>query len=146
MAFSIQESILIAAPPETVWRPLADPYTWPTWWPGCRDAAAKDRKPLHDGSELKLVLRMGWITMPLAPRVEIATPGRALVWVGRGAGLTGRHAFYLDAQPNGTLVRQHESFSGPGLLLFRLLRLDVSTRRMFRANLKGLKRAAERAL
>ncbi len=146
MAFSIQESILIAAPPETVWRPLADPYTWPTWWPGCRDAAAKDRKPLHDGSELRLVLRLGWITMPLAPRVEIATSGRALVWVGRGAGLTGRHAFYLDPQPNGTLVRQHESFSGPGLLLFRLLRLDVATRKMFRANLKGLKRTAERAL
>ncbi len=146
MALEIAESIQVATPPEAVWKLLADPYTWPTWWPGCRDAAAQDRKTLRDGSQLKLALRLGWITLPLVARVELATPGRALIWVGRGAGVTGRHAFYLDAKPNGTLVRQHEAFSGPGVLVFRLLRLDAATRRMFRANLKGLKRAAERAL
>ena len=77
--------------------------------------------------------------------VEAATPQRALIWVGRGGGLVGRHAFYLDAKPNGTFVRQHETFTGAGVLLFRLLRLDVATRRMFQRNLRGLKRIAERA-
>ncbi len=146
MALEIAESIQVGTPPEAVWKLLADPTTWPIWWPGCRDAAAHDRKILRDGSQLKLALRLGWIILPLAARVELATPGRALIWVGRGAGVVGRHAFYLDARPNGTLVRQHEAFSGPGVLVFRLLRLDAATRRMFRDNLKGLKRAAERAL
>lgn len=141
----IEESIHIAAPPESVWRFLADPHSWPHWWPGCREALTKDRKTLHDGSELTLVLHVGWLTLKLKARVETATPQRALLWVSKGGGLAGRHAFYLDVKPNGTFVRQRATFSGAGALLFRLLRLDVATRRMFQRNLRGLKRFVERA-
>lgn len=143
---SIEASIHIAAPPETVWKLLADPHTWRHWWPGCVEAEAKDRKTLRDGSELKLVLRLAWLTTRVRPKVDAANAPKALVWTGRAAGITGRHAFYLEARPNGTFVRQQESFSGPGVLFFRLLFLDRATRRMFQANLKGLKRLAERGI
>ena len=141
----IEESIHIAAAPETVWRFLADLHSWPHWWPGCREALTKDRKSLHDGSELVLALRVGWLTLKLQARVETATPQRALLWVSTGGGPAGRHAFFLDAKPNGTFVRQRATFSGAGALLFRLLRLDVATRRMSQRSLRGLKRIAERA-
>ncbi len=141
----IEESIHIAAPAETVWRFLADPHSWTLWWTGCREALTKDRKTLHDGSQLSLALRLGWLTLKLKARVETATPQRALLWVMNGGGPAGRHAFYLDAKPNGTFVRQRATFSGAGALLFRLLRLDRATRRMSQRSLRSLKRIAERA-
>ncbi|MGE0639566.1 MAG: SRPBCC domain-containing protein [Thermoanaerobaculia bacterium] len=144
MALTIEETILIAAPPEAVWRLLSDPRTWRLWWPGCVDAETGDRKTLHDGSELRLAVRLGWITCRFRTRVNAATTGKTLVWTGQGAGVTGVHAFYLDPRPNGTSVRQQERFSGAGVLLFRLLRFDRATAAMFRANLRGLKRMAER--
>jgi hypothetical protein len=146
MALTIEETTLVGTPPEAIWRLLADPTCWRLWWPACLEAEAKDRRPLHDGSELDLLLKPTWIAMRVRPTVEVASPARALIWRGTSAGLTGRHAFYLDAKPNGTLVRQREEFSGWGLVPFRLLRLDVATRRMFRDNLRGLKKLAERSL
>jgi len=142
----IEESIQIAAAPEVVWRFLADPHSWTHWWPGCREALTRDRKTLHDGSELRLVLRVGWLTLKSNVRVEAATAQRALIWAGKGGGLTARHAFFLDAKPNGTFLRQRATYCGAGVLLFRLLRLDAATRRMFRVNLRGLKRIVERAV
>jgi hypothetical protein len=141
----IEESIQIAAAPEIVWKFLADPRSWQHWWPGCRGAETKDRKALREGSLLVLALHLGWMTWKLTVHIEAATANRSLAWVGKSGGVTGRHAFYLDARPNGTFVRQQENFSGPGVLLFRLVRFDAATRRMFKQNLRGLKRAAERA-
>jgi len=141
----IEESIHIAAPPEVVWKYLVDPRSWQHWWPGCRDAETRDRKTLHDGSTLTLSLRLGWLTVKFAARVEAATAPRSLLWAGGGAGVSGRHAFYLEAKPNGTFVRQQEHWSGAGLWFFRLLRLDAASRKMFQQNLRGLKRIAERS-
>ncbi len=141
----IEETIHIAAPPEVVWKFLVDPRSWQHWWPGCRDAETRDRKTLHDGSSFVLAVHLGWLTLRFNAQVEAATAPRALIWTASGAGVTGRHAFYLDAKPNGTFVREQESFSGAGVLLFRLLRFDAASRRMFQQNLRGLKRIAERS-
>lgn len=141
----IEESIHIAAAPEIVWKFLADPRSWQHWWPGCREAETRDRKSLHDGSLFSLALHLGWLTLRFSARIEAATPQKALIWVASGGGVTGRHAFYLDARPNGTFVRQQESLSGPGLLFFRLARFDAASRRMFQQNLRGLKRIVERS-
>lgn len=145
MSLRIEETTHIAAPPESVWKFLADLHSWQHWWPGCREAEAKDRKPLHDGSSFLLAVHLGWLTVKFDARVEAATPPRSLLWVASGGGVTARHAFYLDAKPNGTFVRQQESLSGPGLLFFRLARFDAASRRMFQHNLRGLKRIVERS-
>lgn len=146
MALTIEESGLIAAPPAAVWRLLADPTTWRLWWRACLEAETKDRKALRDGSELVLVLKPSWLTLRFRPRVEVAQPERALIWVGTGGGVTGRHAFYLDTVPNGTRVRQREDFTGWGVPLLGLLGMTSATRRMFRDNLRGLKQLAERSV
>ncbi len=146
MALTIEESIQIAAPPETIWRYISDPFGWRIWWPQCKSAETTDRKPLRDGSQLEIVLEIGVIPITLRPIVEVAQPHRVLLWTGKSLGVTRRHAFYLEPRPTGTFVRQCETFDGPGLPLFRLFRLDHATIMMFKENLKGLKRAAERAL
>ena len=66
----IEESIQIAAAPEIVWKFLADPRSWQHWWPGCREAETRDRKPLHDGSLFSVALHLGWITF------AVHRPGR----------------------------------------------------------------------
>lgn len=146
MARTIEETLLVGTPPEIVWRLLADPTTWRLWWPACLEAEAKDRRPLHDGSELTLVLKPGLFPMRFHSRVDVATENRALIWTGRGGGVTGRHAFYLEAKPAGTLVRQREDFEGWALPLYLLLGTERATRRMFKENLRGLKKLAERSL
>lgn len=146
MALTIEETILVGAPPEVVWRLLADTTSWRVWWSACLEVAAKDRRPLHDGSELELLLKPGWLALRFKPKVLAVTENRALIWQGQGGGVTGRHAFYLDAKPAGTFVRQREDFEGLGLPLFRLLGFAGATRRMFRDNLRGLKKLAERSL
>lgn len=146
MPLRLEESTLAGAPTETVWRLVADPTCWRLWWPACLEAAARDRKPLHDGSELRLVVKPSWIPIRFALRVEVATAPRALILAGRGAGLEIRHSFFLEARPNGTLVRERQELSGWGLAPFRLLRQDVASGARLRENLKGLKRLAERSL
>jgi hypothetical protein len=144
MPFTLEESIHVGASPESVWRLLADAYTWRLWWTDCLEVEPLDRRPLHDGSRLLLVVKPSWIAIRYHPTVEVATPNRALIWTGPGAGMTTRHAFYLDVKPNGTFVRQRQDLRGWGVVPFRILRLDRATRRMFHTSLKGLKRLAER--
>lgn len=144
MPFTIEESVLVATPVDTVWKLLENPWTWPQWWSACHDAQTLDRKPIRDGSELRLTLRPSWLTLTFRAKVQVAQPGRALIWSGTGSGVSGRHAFYLEARPNGTQVREREEFEGPLVGLWRLLGQARATRRMFQQNLKGLKRFAER--
>jgi uncharacterized protein YndB with AHSA1/START domain len=144
MPLAIEETTLVGAPPEAIWRLLEDSYHWNLWWREVLESEPLDRKPLHDGSRLRLLVQPSWIPIRYRPVVEVATPNRALIWSAPGGGMTTRHAFYLEPKPNGTLVRQRQDLSGWGLLPFRLLRLHHATRRMLHDNLRGLKKLAER--
>lgn len=146
MALVLEESAVAGAPAEAVWRLVCDPTTWRLWWPGCLEAETKDRRPLHDGSQLRLVVKPSWIAIRFALRVEVATPPRALILAGQGAGMAIRHSFFFETRPAGTLVRERQELSGWGLAPFRLLRQEVATGARLRENLKGLKRLAERSL
>ena len=101
-SLQIDESIHIAAAPEIVWKFLADPRSWQHWWPGCRHAETRDRKPLHDGSILNLGLHLGWLTLRFSARIEAATPQKSLIWAGTGGGLTGATSSNSAQKPNVT--------------------------------------------
>ena len=145
MPLTLEDSVHIGAPAESVWRLLADPASWRFWWPHCSSAEAADRRPLRDGSRLEISLQPGLVPYTVRAEVEVAQPGRALIWRATTFGTRGRHAFYLEPRPNGTRVRESGTYEG-NLLLFRLLRRDVATAKMFHGNLRGLKRAAERGI
>jgi hypothetical protein len=80
----------------------------------------------------------------LRPAVEVARPPKTLIWSVRLLGTAGRHAFYLEPRPNGTLVRERLNLDGGGLTLLRLLRFDRALAVSIHDNLRGLRRLAER--
>jgi hypothetical protein len=141
----IEESTRVGAPPEAVWKLLSDPQSWRFWWAGVKNAESVDRHPLHDGSELNLAFELGALTVHLRPKVEVAQPGRALLWTARSMGVVRHHAFYIEPGAPALVVRERESFEGWGLPLFRLLRFHVATAEMFRRSLRGLRKLAERS-
>jgi carbon monoxide dehydrogenase subunit G len=146
LSLAIEESIVVGARPEAVWRLISDPVSWRFWWPKCRSAETVDRKPLREGSELVLVLELGLLPINWHAKVEVMQPNRALMLDGHGFGVRGRHAFYLEEKRNGTQVREREAFEGWGLIPFQLLGLAHGTSVMFKENLKGLRKMAERSL
>jgi uncharacterized protein YndB with AHSA1/START domain len=141
MSVILEESTIVAAPPARVWPLLVDPRTWRTWWPGCRDAVSRDRRPLHEGSTVSQTLQISWLTTTLRLQVQICAENKTLVWKGGGSRL---HAWYLQERPEGTRVTQRRTFSAPAAFLLRLLRLDGALRKMLRGSLGGLKRVVER--
>jgi len=146
LPLTIEDSVRIGAPPEAIWRLLVDPNSWRYWWPNLRDVETADRKPLREGSTLALGLQMGLLSITFHPRIEMLREGKALHWTVTRLGVTGRHAFYLEPRRGGTSVTRREQLSGPGLLFFRLLRMDHATAVMFRTSLRGLKKLAERGV
>ena len=146
MPLTIEHTVRIGAPPESIWRLLVDPNSWRYWWPNLRDVETADRKPLREGSTLAIGLQMGLLPITLQARVEMMREAKALHWTVSRLGVTGRHAFYLEPRRSGTAVIRREQLTGPGLLFFRLLRMDHATAVMFRESLKGLKKLVERSV
>jgi hypothetical protein len=50
-----------------------------------------------------------------------ARPPERVTWVGRGAGIEGRHTFRFLPHPRGCLVEMSETFTGTGAPLLRPL-------------------------
>jgi len=139
------ESQIVAAPPAAIWRLLADATTWRTWWPRCLDARTKDRKLLHDGTDLVLLVRPSWLPLRFHARVEAVTEPKLVIWTSRRGGLVAQHSFHLEARTAaGTRVQEQLAWTGPAVVLLRLLGQVEPYRRMLRANLRGLKQLAER--
>jgi hypothetical protein len=145
LALLVEESAHIRAAPETIWKYLSEPQSWRFWWPNCKQAETADRRPLHDGSSFELTLDLGPFTVTQRPTVEMAQPNRALMWVARSMGVTRRHAFYIEPGKNGVTVRERCTFEGWGMPLFRFLGLQQRSSEMFRGNLRGLRKMAERS-
>ena len=145
MPLLIEETTRIAAAPETVWELLCEPQSWRYWWPNAKQAESADRRPLRDGSSFELVVQSKAILVTRRATVEMAQPGRALLWVEQAMGVKRRYAIYLEPGSRGTTVRVRGTFTGLGLPIFRLLGLPVSTAESFRGTLRGLRKAAERS-
>jgi hypothetical protein len=142
---ALEQSILVGAAPEKIWRLISEPASWRFWWPQCKAAETADRRPLHDGSRVEIQLHGGLLPWTARAEAEVVQRERALLLRYVTLGTTLRLGFYLDARPNGTAVR--ERLAGEGsLLLYRLLRRDLAAAKSIHDNLRGLKRAAERGL
>jgi hypothetical protein len=86
----------VAAAPTRVYEALADPRSYPSWWPGAR---LEDRGPPADHAS---VLRLPGIP-PLEVRAESARQGVGLV-LRVGGRYRGTLEWYLDPFEEGTIV------------------------------------------
>jgi hypothetical protein len=136
MAKELSHEIEIAAPPDVVWRVLAETDRYGDWNPFIR----RLRGELRDGAKLEVeIAPPGGRPMTFKPTVVAAAPGRELRWLGRllVPGLfDGEHCFFLEALPEGrTRFVQSERFSGllVGLLGATLSKTSAGFEQMNRA-------------
>ena len=144
MVRTISHTIEIDAPPETVWRELADTGSYGDWNPFVRRLDGE----LEEGARLEVEIQPPeGRAMTFKPTVIAAKPGRELRWLGhllmRGL-FDGEHSFELEPLTGGrTRFTQSERFSG---LLVRPLGGGLGkTERGFEAMNRALKARAEAA-
>jgi uncharacterized protein YndB with AHSA1/START domain len=146
LAEQVEESLLVAAPADVVWRFLVDLRTWPLWWQGLVEATAENHKPLREGSRFVYHVQPHWLSVRLRAEVEVAREGKTLICAGRGLAVSRRVAFFLDPRAEGTRVTVRDSAQGVGTLLLRLVRQQPALAEMYRRSLRGLKRVVEAAV
>lgn len=140
---TVDTTITIAAPPETVWGMIVAFDKYHEWNPFIVDGAGA---PVV-GSKLKLEMRPpGDKAMTHHPVVQFADEGRRLQWLGvfkSGWLFAARHEFLLEPAGAGTKMRHREYFSG--ILVLFLKKTLVRTEEGFHALNRALKQRAETA-
>lgn len=144
MGFECEQSVNVATEREVVWRLLIDPTTWKAWWSDCIDASAVDRRMLHEGSRIELVLQPKQLKHTFFPEVDLTSEGKSLSLTHRSAFVQWTVRWYLQELESGTRVTAHGAFTGLSTVLTRFFHQDDTVRFTLQSNLRGLKRLAER--
>jgi carbon monoxide dehydrogenase subunit G len=96
----------VAAPPDDIWKILADYDEWPAWWPAVRSVELLDQ---GDEQGIGSVLRQRWrgvIPYTLTFDLAMSRIQRPRILAGRASGaLEGTCEWRLEELAEGTLVR-----------------------------------------
>jgi len=106
----VQNTIHIAAAPETVWSLLIDCEQWPNWYNHCSDVSV-----LRGGTLLGQNSKFRFKTLGFyfEPEIDKFEPFRLLVWSAKGpASTSGAHAWYIKRTPTGCYVVTEEAQRG----------------------------------
>lgn len=105
----LRASLPLPLPPEAAWRRWSVVEDWPRWDAArSRDARWLAGTPWTVGARLRLGRWPGRFDC----EVVAADPPREVTWVGRFAGLRGRHSVGFLPHPVGCLMVSDETFSG----------------------------------
>ena len=118
-----QNTVSIAAPPETIWTLLIDCKSWPSWYKHCSDVSI-----LQGGQHLSPGAKFRFKTLDLYFEPEVITfePNRLLVWRAKGPlGTSGAHAWLIEPTQSGCRVTTEEAQTG---LLLTLIAARTRTR------------------
>jgi len=144
VAIIAQHSTTIATEPQIVWGLLVNPSAWQTWWADCVTASSGDQRQLQEGSKLELVVQPRQRKMTFHPEVDLLTEGKELSLTHRSALVQCTWSWRLQAQPAGTRVTLRGVFTGFAILTMGWLGQNDTARFSLHANLRGLKKIAER--
>jgi uncharacterized protein YndB with AHSA1/START domain len=134
-----EASISIAAPRETVWRPLADVAAWPDWLPTVTSVRALDAAQLELGA--RFLVKQPKL-QPATWVVTVLEPPRRFVWAAHSPGLRMTADHVVDESLSGATVSLRFSFGGfLGGLIGRLFR--ATTEAYLAQEAAALKRKAE---
>jgi uncharacterized protein YndB with AHSA1/START domain len=135
-------TVHIDAPPDDVWRILADVSTWPRWTSSMRSVEPISDGPLAVGKRVRVhqprLAPMTWTVTELDPQ-------RSFVWEGRTPGIRVVAGHVLNAEHDGTTTVDL-SIHQDGTLAPLVERLTKHvTARYLRTEAEGLRRASERS-
>jgi uncharacterized protein YndB with AHSA1/START domain len=140
-AVFVQNTVLIAAPLETVWALLIDCARWPSWYKHCSDVSLLQSGP-RLGPDSKF--RFKTLGFYFEPWVETFDPPHMLVWLAKGPlGSSGAHAWFIEQTPEGCRVITEEAQRGllPALLAPRTRRMLLTAHGEWLRALKALAEA-----
>jgi hypothetical protein len=140
---TVDTTITIDAPPETVWEMIVAFDQYDEWNPFILDGEGTAAV----GNQLRLEIRPpGDKAMTHHPIVQVADPGRHLQWLGTLKSpklFAARHEFLLEPDGEGTRLRHREYFSG--VLVLFLKKTLQRTEEGFHALNRALKERAEKS-
>lgn len=106
----------LPASPERAWRVWSRVEDWPRWDPfGSASAQWLSGEPWTEGARLRVGHRPGAFDCV----VVAARPPAEVAWLGRAAGIEGRHAVGFLPHPRGCVMRMAETFEGRGARALR---------------------------
>lgn len=146
MAVVVERTANVASAPETVWGLLVNLESWKTWWPDCVAAHAIDYRTLREGSQIELVLQPRQRKLTFNPVVDLLTEGRTLSLTHATAFLQGTVVWTVSEGPTGAKVGVRGVFKGLRVWLAGLVGGNDVFQLALYANLRGLKKLAERMI
>ena len=138
----IDESIVIQAPLDTVWKTFTDIACWADWNTVMEDVPA-GREAMEKGAPLEFCIRPFLFPVRLEPVIEEVVRNEKVTWSGTKFGISSRHEFFFEKSGVGVRVRSRESFTGGPLEAMSFAFPERRIREMTQALLRDLKKAAE---
>jgi carbon monoxide dehydrogenase subunit G len=135
-----EQTIEIAAPPDAVWRVLADVERWPEWTPSMRSVKLEGGRPLSVGARAKLAVAGALISTTW--EVTSLGAGRSFIWESAQPGMRTIAGHYIERTDAGSRVRLTIDMSGALATLMSPYLVRV-TRRNVSQEAEGLKRRSE---
>jgi ligand-binding SRPBCC domain-containing protein len=139
----IQEEITINAPLAVVWQVFSGFDTWGEWTSACQMCHYQEGREMAAGTCVSFVVKPFIFPVRVAPRITSCDPGREVIWEGGRLGIHAVHTWRFREEKGKTVIFSSERFSGPLLLLGRLISIHSRLHALTRELLMGIKREAE---
>ena len=139
----IDESVVIIAPIEKVWRTFIDLTCWADWNSVLTDISAQ-RDLISEGENFRCCVRPYVFPVYFEAKVEEVTPFHRITWISRKFGITSRHFFSFKQAGEGVHVRSHEFLTGPMMLFPECVMPKKKLGALNQTFLRQLKQEAEK--
>jgi hypothetical protein len=139
----IQESILIDAKMDIVWKTFTDLTCWKDWNTVMRDVSSNEKR-LSCGGEISCCFRPFLLPIDVTVRVEEVILYERVVWSTQKKGFSARNEFSFQDQERGVLVTSRETFTGFLVRAFGCFLPKRRMRSLIHTFLKDLKTASEK--
>ncbi len=138
----IEETVVIHAGIEEVWKTFVDLSCWKDWNTVLEDVRPSTGK-IAEGRHLRCCMRPFAFPLHFDPVVsEVVRPER-VVWSGRKYGIRARHEFIFKENNGDTTVTSRETFQGLPVIFSGLFFPAGRIRELTVLMLRDLKKAAE---
>jgi len=139
----IEEEISINAPLPLVWQVFSGFENWDDWTSACQMCHYQEGSEMVSGACVSFVVKPFVFPVRVAPRITSCDPGRAVIWEGGRLGIHAVHTWRFREEKGKTVIFSSERFSGPLLLLGRLISIHSRLHALTRELLMGIKAEAE---
>jgi len=138
----IEESILINAPVDAVWKHFTDLTCWVNWNSILRDVTT-EHDSIQKGGTFSCSIRPFVFPVSFESFIEEVVPYERVVWSGSKYGIFARHEFFFRGVEGQVQVISREEFKGITIENMKFIFPAGRIRELTKSMMKDLKKAAE---